>query len=126
MMYALRPLAVASLMLAGACGDPLATGGFRPAFIKIKGTISSSSVAVLPANVAVALLWQNDQSGMNYTAQHVTVNAEFPASFTLEVNEAPKPQVIHSLPPDPNATGGVFGLDAEMRWALGTLVVYAD
>src|SRR5207244_943191 len=29
-------------------------------------------------------------------------------------------------PPDPNATGGVFGLDAEMRWALGTLVVYAD
>src|SRR5438132_8080493 len=122
MMYALRPLAVASLMLAAACGDPLATGGYRPAFIKIKGTISSSNVAVLPANVAVALLWQTDRTGMNYTAQQVTVNAEFPAIFTLEVNEAPKPQAVHSVPPG----AMVEGVDPEMRWAPGTLVVYAD
>src|SRR4051812_44991519 len=115
MMYALRPLAVASLVLAAsACGDPLATGGYRPAFITIQGTIASSSVTSLPKNVRVALLWQNDQTGMNYAAQDEEVSAEFPVGFTLAVTDVPKPQVVHALRPDFAAAAG---LDPDLRWA---------
>jgi hypothetical protein len=123
MMYALRPLAVASALMIAACGEPLATGGYRPAFITIKGTIASSTVTALPANVRIALLWQNDQTGMSYSAQDVAVRAEFPVGFSLDVTDVPKSQVVHALRPD---TAAAAGLDPEMRWALGTLVVYAD
>ncbi|MDB4970657.1 MAG: hypothetical protein JWN44_6346 [Myxococcales bacterium] len=124
-MYALRLLALAGVLLGAACGDPLAVGSFTPALITIKGKITSSTVADPPTSVGVALLWQNDQNpGANYTEQHVDVRAQlFPISFSLDVTKPPGLAVMHSwksdapLPPD---------LDPNMRWAFGTLVVYAD
>jgi hypothetical protein len=123
MMYALRPLAVASLLALAACGEPLATGDYKPPYFIIHGTITGSSVAT-PPNVRIALLWQNDQNpGVNYAAQDVDVAASFPVSFEVKVTEAPTAGVIHALKPD---TAVLAGLDPNMRWAFASLVAYAD
>ena len=109
--------------LLAAC-DPLATGSFEPPFLSIQGKIDGSTAAVMPRDVRVALLWQNDQTpGANYADQLVDVLAEFPAAFTVELKARPKAQVVDSLPSD-TALG--LGVDPAMRWSVATLIVYAD
>jgi hypothetical protein len=112
---------VALLTLAG-CGDPLASGAFRPPYVTVSGRMTSDTPSA--GNLYVALLWENDHGdGVNYVAQQVAVRSDVDQlAFRLDVSELPPAAAIHALPPgDP-----FFGIDPELRWAVGTLIVYAD
>src|SRR3954467_13117587 len=113
-----RALLLAMTASVAAC-DPLETGGFRPPFVTINGTIDQSPTMPAPiadgSTLRVALLWQNDQTpGVNYSEQLVEVTAHFPAKFSVDIAARPKSQVINSVPSD---VPSVLGLDPQMRWA---------
>jgi hypothetical protein len=115
-----RALGLGMVMALAAC-DPLATGSFKPAIATINGIIDGSTAAETPSEVRVALLWQNDLKGnANYAVQLADVLAQFPAAFSIDVTDKPRAEVIDSIDmPLP-------GIDPAMRWAVATLVVYAD
>jgi len=92
-----RTLVVCLLSFAAAC-DPLATGNYKPAYVTINGFVDGSTALEMPPKVHIALLWQNDQTpGSNYGQQFVDVLTQFPAKFSVDVNLAPKSQVVDTL-----------------------------
>jgi hypothetical protein len=116
-----RWLSVLAALVAGGCGDPLAGGGYRPAYVTIRGHLTS--MAAWSGDTYVALLWRNTNGGgFTYTAQQVQVRPEL-TTFSLDLAALPPPDSMQAFP----QTGDEFtGIDPKMRWAAGTLVVYAD
>jgi len=113
---------VAALLALWGCGDPIASGSFRPAYVTISGRMTSDTLSA--ANLYVALLWQSDHgAGVSYMAQQVAVRSDIEQLvFQLDVTELPPAAAIHALPP----ADAFLGIDGGMRWAVGTLIVYAD
>jgi hypothetical protein len=115
-------LCLAVMLVCAGCGDPLASGSFRPAYVSVSGNMTSSTAST--ANLYVALLWQSDHGdGESYLAQQVRVRSDVDQLvFQLDVTERPPAAAIHALPPGEQ----FLGIDPAMRWAVGTLIVYAD
>jgi hypothetical protein len=90
--------------------------------VTISGRMTSDTDST--ANLYVALLWQNDHGdGVSYVAQQVAVHSEVQQLvFSLDITELPPPATMHALP----AGDSFVGIDSAMRWAVGTLIVYAD
>jgi len=119
-----KPWCALGLVLTTAACDPLATGSFAPPYVTISGEIDGTTATVMPKNVHISVLWQNDTTpGSNYATQPIDVLLEGLTSFSVPITEKPKAPVLDTLPPD-TAIG--LGLDPKMSWAVGTLVVFAD
>lgn len=118
----MTPRWLALLALVAGCGKPLATGGYKPPYVTLHGEIAST-LTTTPAHVLVALLWQNDGAGANYAVQLLSVSPQFPVRFSVDVDELPPPSVMHAIAP---ADARALGIDPAMRFAFGTLIVFAD
>src|SRR5262249_8271944 len=106
------------LALAG-CGNA-ASGNYEPAYFSIKGTVENKGAAVPSAQPHVAFLWWAENATV---AQDVAIQSTFPANYQIDVKRLPPPEVIRQPSAKLAQTSGV---DANMRWAVGQLVVYAD
>lgn len=113
---------VLCLVVASGCGDPLATGSYRPPYLTLSGRITAADVST-PPDVRIALLWQADHTGVqSYAEQLVSVRAEFPVRFELGLTALPPAEVVHAVP----SSTSFPDVDPALQWAVGTLVVYAD
>ena len=120
-------LAIALVLVAAtsAC-DRLATGGYKPPYATITGWIDgySPTSTVMPQDVHVAILWQNDVTpNSNYAEQPVDVVTSFPAQFKVPIVATPRGPVVDTAPADSLTE---LGLDPTLTWATGTLVAFAD
>lgn len=101
-----------------ACGSA-AGSSYDPPLVTFRGTITSSSVAT-PDTVRVALVWRlPDGASQGLVAtQELGVRAQFPATFHLDVNALPPPEVMHPISP--------IVPGKPTAYAIGTLLVYED
>ncbi len=90
----------------------------------LDGTLNNTSGVVTSGDLQVAVIWFGgtaETSAEYNVAQKVTVEAKFPASFSLSMTEAP---------PEDSMNDGVSDDDmswpAGARYAIGTVVVYED
>ena len=82
------------LVLADGCGDPLASGAFRPPYLTVSGRMTSATLSA--ANLYVALLWQSDHgAGMSYLSQQVAVSSDVEQFvFSLDVTDGRRKGVL--------------------------------
>ncbi|HEY2746379.1 MAG TPA: hypothetical protein VGL86_17220 [Polyangia bacterium] len=119
----MKQMLALGLVAATAACDPLATGGFKPPYETINGQIDGTTAMEMPADVHVAILWENDVSPTsNYSLDAIDVVAQFPAAFHVPIIHLPAMQVIDTIPSDLQ----IPGLDPKLSWSVGTLVVFAD
>jgi hypothetical protein len=108
-----------------ACGTA-AGPDYTKTLVTLNGTITSSAAAP-SAPVRVALVWElaNPQPGTGSlkSAQELGVRTQFPVDFQLDVNTLPPEEAMTSI----DATkASAAGIDPNLRYAYGTLLVYAD
>jgi hypothetical protein len=126
----LRPLLpLIFAICAVGCGNGLAGNHYRPPYATIHGTITASDVTVPTPDVRVALGWLAVQPGQGafQVTQSVSVKAQFPTKFDLDVTDLPPPQAVSGFFTDEwryQAIAG--GLDPTMRWAQAVVLVYED
>jgi hypothetical protein len=104
------------------CGDPIATGSFRPPYVTLLGNLKLAGMAPTLEAPSVALIWQS-RSNDDKVARLRTQTISGTGSFTVDVVELPPPESYQQLPPE---VADGFGVDRALRWAAGTLVVYED
>lgn len=118
-----QPLAVtvAGLFAAG-CGDSLATGDYAPPYVTLNGTVAYST-GTTTAPVSVAILWQNDRDGDPSFAGQLGVLDKNLTSFKLGLDTLPPEPAIHPLN---TATAEAADIDPSLRYAVGTILAFAD
>ncbi len=121
-----QPLAVtvAGLFVAG-CGDPLATGDYAPPYVTLDGNVAYSTPNPTTTPVSIVVLWQNDRDGASSYAGQLGVLDKDLTTFTLGLNALPPAPAIHSVAPL-NGAVPASGLDPSTRYALGTILAFAD
>lgn len=123
MKYASPRMVAACLALSAAACDSLATGGFRPPYFTIAASIETAKMTPPESDLRVALLWNNIESpGANYADQLLDVSSQL-LQFQIEVRELPAAGVRLTLPADKAVQ---YGLDPNMQWSVGTIVLYSD
>jgi hypothetical protein len=114
------------LLLLSGCGSA-AGPTYAPKLGTLNGTVTSNTSVATPAEVRVALVWSTfPTGGASFSlqmAQDVTVRAEFPAQFRLDLETLPPDAAM--ITPDP-AKAAEAGASPGSRVALGALVVYDD
>lgn len=121
-MQATKLITIVPLVLS-ACVDGKAGPDYDPPLATINGVIRASTVQTLP-EVQVALVWHVfKEQALLLTAQELTVRAEFPAQFHLDLQDVPpleamRPLILFSL--------STFTPVAGVTFADGILVVYED
>ena len=115
---AMKTSCLASLLLAAACGDGLADADYQGGpLATIHGQVINSQGLDAGGSVRAALVWANTLADVPLlAAQETAVTTEFPSSFELAIDALPPESVMMA---DPE-------LLADRRWALASVVIYAD
>src|SRR5581483_4261194 len=98
---------VVCLMAVAACGDPIATGAYRPPYVVLAGNLTFPDPAPTTDPVSIALLWFNTAGGKNHSGSVLFDPIEAPASFKAGVSELPPPAALYQLPMDVALNSGV-------------------
>jgi hypothetical protein len=114
MMLRNLTLTAASLALASGCGSFADDPGEPRPLAELSGQIGNASTSAVPQHLGVALIWGGVETRV---VDELQVPPEFPASFTLEIDQPPPEE--NFLPPMPPFPEG-------FRIAFGTVVGYED
>jgi hypothetical protein len=113
-------------LLVAAC-DAAAPPNYNPTLLTIHGRITTSAIETTP-QVRVALVWLSVQPGQGafQYAQDVGVQSQFPAGFLIDVTTLPPDATIDKFFPEQRQSVMQQGMDPDMQWAQGALLVYED
>lgn len=119
-MNTLRRLLASCLpLLALACGEVPEDPDQTAPLARVSGTITNDQKVPVSSNLRMALVWRNLNEALPLTyavAQDIPVVPEFPASFSLTLQDAPPAEVIQPIDQ----------LRYNFRLALGEVVAYED
>jgi hypothetical protein len=116
---------LAPWFLLAACGAT-SPGTAEPPYGTITGTLTARHAPTAPLRVALEWLSVTPGQGALEVAQDTQVVAGDPATYTIEVTTLPPAAAISKFFPDQRQDVLNEGVDPDMQWAQGALLVYED
>jgi hypothetical protein len=113
MMLRHLTLTAASLALASGCGSFAEEPGESRPLGELSGQLGNRSTSAVPQHLGVALIWGGMEKRI---VDELQVPPEFPASFTLEIDQPPPEENFLAGPPFPEG----------FRIAFGSVIGYED
>jgi hypothetical protein len=100
-----------------ACGDPLVGGDYRgePLIVISGEVLSEAPLGEQAETAAVALIWESGPNQRPLAHQSVSIETDFPSSYTLSVYQPPPEDLLDQSP---------FGDGAVV--VVGLIVLYED
>jgi hypothetical protein len=108
----------------GACGEVADDVDSHPPLTTVRGTVSTSAVSPATEHpLKVAIVWVG--AAARLVAVETALTPQFPAKFSLDLNEPPPPQVMVSA--ERIATEDLKpAIPGQFAFALGLVVAYED